>query len=106
MISIKLIKDILREQDPERLIDHACKNYDEYDSEAELIYNRIITENKKRLDEYTSAVIFVFYESIGASMNPFDPDDFGYSINYLNFEKINRFKIIGKLIFDKRFEEA
>ncbi len=100
MLSIKLIEEILIEQDPEGLIKMGAPD-DEYSSEAELIYNRIITENKYTVISYTTAVVFVFYEMFGSSHNPYDDFDINFNKKYLNDEYIASFKIIGKLIFDR-----
>ena len=97
MLSINLIDQVLIEQDPEGLIKMGAPD-DEYSSEAEKIYNRIITENKKNIIDYTSAVVFVFYEAFGSYSN--EEGYFGYSWNYLNKYRVDKYKVIGKLIFE------
>ncbi len=98
MLSIDLIEKILIEHDTEGLIKMGAPN-DEYSSEAERIYNRIITENRINIIDYTSAVVFVFAEAFGSWSD--EEGNFGYSYNYLNKYRVDKFKLIAKAIFEK-----
>jgi hypothetical protein len=98
MYSIDLIDKILVDQDPERLIDPVYNNTDEYRSEAEKIYNRIMTENKIHLIDIVSTVVFVFYESFGSWSNEYG--DFGYDSKYLTESKLDRLETVGMMIFN------
>ena len=97
MLSIELINQILIEHDPEGLIKLGAP-IDEYRSESERIYNRIITENRINIIDYTSAVVFVFAEAFSTWSD--EEGYFGYSWNYLNKFRVDKFKEIGKLIFE------
>lgn len=97
MLSIDLIAGILIEHDPEGLIKMGAPE-DEYSSEAEKIYNRITTENKQSIIDYTSTIVFVFYEAFGSYSD--EEGNFGYSWNYLNKFRVDKYKAIGKLIFE------
>lgn len=95
MLTVKLIEAILIEQDPEGLISMGAPE-DEYISEAETIYSRIINETKVSIIDYTNTIVFVFAEAFSPWSN--EDNVFGYDNTYLSFKRIERFKIIGKLL--------
>lgn len=101
MLSVELIHKILIESDPEGLVKMGAP-IDEYSSEAEKIYKRIIFEDRLDIIDYTSAVVFVFAEAFSCWSN--EDGSFGYSFGYLNKWRIDKFKVIGKLIFEKSYE--
>lgn len=97
MLSVPSIEKILVDHDPEGLIRSGAP-IDEYSSEANLIYKRIIDENKNSLWHITSIVVFIFSESFGSWID--QEGNFGYSYNYLNKYRVDIFKKIGQSIFE------
>lgn len=66
--NLDVIKQILIEQDVEGLIKIGAPK-DEYDHEAELIFNRITNEDAEDLYKITIKIISVFFETFGTSVN-------------------------------------
>src|SRR4051812_8775694 len=80
MIKLKfdpdMIKAILDEKDPEGLIDMGAPYHgDEYHSEAQMIYNRLVSENIRDLGSITIKVIGVMFEMFGISSSCYDSEN-------------------------------
>jgi hypothetical protein len=115
MLSVKLIEAVLVEQDLEGLIDPQYNNQDEYSSEAAEIYERLIRRQNKRgiifeknteIINYISVVTFVFNESFGSGISYRGDEEpvFYFDEKYIN-KRLERIKIIAKLIFDLAKDE-
>lgn len=108
MIKLKLspaiIEKILIEEDPEGLIGLGAPQ-DEYEHEANMIYNRIINDYAvDNEDRIFIKIVGVFFEQFGTSSNVYiggvKSPDVKFDLDYFDNQfKLKRFKEIAKLIY-------